>query len=306
MAIIAQDMFNRTSASSFGLASDSVNTWVAYQTQSGFSVNGSEGVVLNTAAGAAQFNHYALGDGVSSSQDLTIRFQLGASGDSFALEGRQKDVNNWYQFNVSTTTMSIIKNVAGTQSSLIGITQAFTAGVYYQARFRIYANQLMARVWLDGNPEPPTWMLSTTDSTFTTGTAGVFLSPTSTTAGIKIDNFLFQDTFINGAPILASDYNNLINPLKPPSGATEKGKYALAGSSYIANGNLNTLVVANGRQSTYVSISVDTADQAASGLSAATPTASAAAGLAYGFQVYDFTTGITTSASCAGNWTIQF
>lgn len=306
MAIIAQDMFNRTSASGFGLASDSINTWVAYQTQSGFSVNGSEGVVLNTAAGAAQNNHYALGNGVSSSQDLTVRIQIGASGDFFGLEARSADANNWYMFKIGSSVLTIDRCVAGTVTTLISVAQTFVPGTYYQMRFRVYANQLMARVWLDGNSEPSTWMLSTTDTNITSGKAGMYWYPTSTTAGIKTDNFLFQDTFINSTPILASDYNNIVNPLKPPSGATEKGKYALAGASYIANGNLNILVSMNSRQSTPVSFSVDTADQAASGLSAATPTANTGTGLTGDFQVYDFTTGITTSASCAGNWTIQF
>lgn len=305
MAIFAQDMFNRTVSGWVGTyASDGINQWVAYQTQSGFSVNGSEGVVLNTAGGAGQNNHYALGDGVSASQDLTVRFQLGAAGDFFGLESRSKDASNWYMFKIGASVLTIDRCVAGTVTTLTSLSQTFVPGTYYQLRFRVYANQLMARAWLDGSTEPATWMLTTSDTNFTSGTAGMYFYPSSTTAGIKVDNFVFQDTFINSSPILAVDYNNIIYAMAKPSGATEKGKYMIYQASWSSTADVSVLIPLLSKQNTYVSLSFDTADMAPTNMG--TPNISSASTSTQGMFIRGNATAISTATGAGGNWTAQY
>lgn len=107
----------------------------------------------------------------------------------------------------------------------------------------------------------------------------------------------------NGNTAQANDLNQVINILQQPSGGQEKGRYWLAGWANAANNIISFYVCSQSRNSTPVSASIDTADQApTAGLG--TPTAVHLTN--GGFQVSDQATGATAGSFCGGNYTIQF
>lgn len=96
------------------------------------------------------------------------------------LAGRYFDANNNYlarlAFNTDqTVTLTIRKRVGGTETQLAQADNTsyltHAANRTFWVRFQISGSTLQARVWLDGAPEPAFWHVSTTDTSFATGTS---------------------------------------------------------------------------------------------------------------------------------------
>lgn len=103
---------------------------------------------------------------------------------------------------------------------------------------------------------------------------------------------------VNGNTIQASDMYQLAQP----SGGQEHGKYWLANAAYASGAILSQYMQSESKGSTPVSVSIDTADHAASGVGAP-----GTANLSqYGFQVYAAATAANLAPNVAGNSTIQF
>ena len=109
-------------------------------------------------------------------------------------------------------------------------------------------------------------------------------------------------TVVNGATISHLDLDQAINVLQQPSGGQEKGKYHLAGNSYVSGGFISLYEESLSRNSVPVSVSIDTADTAPTNINAP----AALKLTANGFQVHATSTGIVTSANAAGNHTLQY
>jgi hypothetical protein len=111
-------------------------------------------------------------------------------------------------------------------------------------------------------------------------------------------------TVSTGNTIQAQDVNQVVNVLQRASGQQEIGKYFLAGPTY-ANGALVSQYMSSiSRNTTPVSVSIDTADQAPAGGMSTTPNTGNLT--ANGFQVWTLTTTTNLNSRAAGNMTIQY
>ena len=109
-------------------------------------------------------------------------------------------------------------------------------------------------------------------------------------------------TVVTGNVALASDLNQVINILQVPGGGTEPGKYFLRGQAYATNANMGNYMRSRSNGTTPVSVSSDTADQAASN---ANPQVTSNL-TQYGFLIYSSGTGVVTLWQIGGNFTIQY
>lgn len=84
------------------------------------------------------------------------------------------------------------------------ISKTFTAGVWYRVRFGVVGDELKARVWDDGDPEPAGWDIEVTDSLFATGGSGCGLTVGAGSAGAEfdIDDFTLDTTW----PVTGLDF----------------------------------------------------------------------------------------------------
>jgi len=98
--------------------------------------------------------------------------------------------------------------------------------------------------------------------------------------------------------------NQFINVLQQPSGGQEAGHYYLAMAGYTTNATVSEYVMSLSRTSVPVSVSIDSADQAANGLSGATPSTDHLT--MGGFHVFNHTNAAHTDPNQGGNYTIQF
>lgn len=95
--------------------------------------------------------------------------------------GRYSDASNFYYFEVrfntdSTVTVRITKRSSGSDTALVSSTSTWTYSAGLMVGVRCYASgsTLAAKVWrYDAQDEPGEWDITTTDSTFTTGTCGL-------------------------------------------------------------------------------------------------------------------------------------
>lgn len=105
-----------------------------------------------------------------------------------------------------------------------------------------------------------------------------------------------------GNTVLAADINQLVNALQRSSGQTETGKYHLLFNAYATNAQGQVWIQTQSRNSTPVSVTIDTSDQSPTNC-----TAPATAVLtSSGFQLYTGSTGASLACNCGGNFTVQY
>jgi hypothetical protein len=94
---------------------------------------------------------------------------------------RWTDGNNWYKAYIDGSSLIIQKKVSGTTTILASVSFAATAGSSYTIHFRVVGSTLTANVWAASGSEPSGWMVTASDSTFTTGYCGMrFLTQSGT------------------------------------------------------------------------------------------------------------------------------
>lgn len=105
-----------------------------------------------------------------------------------------------------------------------------------------------------------------------------------------------------GNTFFANDVNQCQAPLQRPSGGSDTGSYIVKFGSYVSGAVLTDYVQAWNRNSTPVSVSVDT-----SIISPANIGSPNTAFLTFaGFQVWAVTNAVNVNASVGGNWTTQY
>jgi len=99
------------------------------------------------------------------------------------LMARVVDVSNHYRAQLrhiagdQKVYLSLAKRVAGVPTTLVvglEVAASYTPGDFYWVRFRLVGTLLRAKAWKDGDPEPLSWIVETTDTTFTTGYVGLW------------------------------------------------------------------------------------------------------------------------------------
>jgi cell wall-associated NlpC family hydrolase len=185
--------FGRTVSSGWGLSPGGGNWLNLTGTSANFSVNGTQGVILNDVANTGRY--VSMNDGNVSDLDVTARVTLdkasaGAS-SSLAVTFGYTDSSNHYRARLTVTTsgninLDLDSVVGGASTSLAATSSAgtgFTANQWWRIRVQRTGSLIRCRAWLDSNTEPSTWGISVTDSTWGAGRIGFrALASTGSTA----------------------------------------------------------------------------------------------------------------------------
>jgi hypothetical protein len=182
MSQLAQDTCIRADQSGLGTASDG----------SSYTVNGtvttaiSSNEALITAANG--FPSVFLSSQTTADINVLVRIrQISNVFDGTGPCFRCADGNNMYfvAAYAGTGGMVFAKLVSGGFSSLATGSFTLNTNTFHWMRVVMAGNHLQARMWADGDPEPGTWIIDTTDSTY--GSAGRFGMSFNTYSGTGTD-----------------------------------------------------------------------------------------------------------------------
>jgi hypothetical protein len=93
--------------------------------------------------------------------------------DNLGVLARWVDGNHWYKALIDGTHLSILLCDGGPNMVIASMPFMAQGNTSYTLRFRAVGATLSARAWQTGTPEPQNWMITVTDTTFTTGRVGV-------------------------------------------------------------------------------------------------------------------------------------
>jgi PKD repeat protein len=202
--IFAQDKFERTVASGFGLAEIGGNwsTWGS----SGTTLSVAGGQARVTTANAAGSSAASLNSVSTSDADLQVKISLdkitNGGGSFITAVGRNRGTSGEYRAKVwisqtGAVNVQAVRASGGTETTLASQTVpglTYAAGEQLQLRFQVTGlspTTLNAKVWKVGSSEPAAWLLSTQDSTAALQGAGAiglatYLSGTATNVPVVI------------------------------------------------------------------------------------------------------------------------
>lgn len=177
------DTFARTVSGGFG-QSPGGGTWLNLSgTDANFSVNGSQGVILNDVANTGRY--VSINDGnladFSAACKVTVTVTPAGASSSVGLTFGYADSSNHYRARLllnttGTVQMALEKVVAGSTTTLGAATTVgtgFTANQWWHIRAERTGTTIRCRAWLDGSSEPSTWTFSVTDTALPTGRIGL-------------------------------------------------------------------------------------------------------------------------------------
>ncbi len=171
----ATDTFTRSVSSGWGTA-DSGGAWTG--TNTNFATNGTVGTQKVTAINGGN-NAYLPAPGVTD-VDVTTRVAASAvasgTGHWATISVRKVSANFEYRVRVRMSSSGIalaaLKLAGSSSSTLLGAEVssglAYTPGQFYRVRAEAFGanpTTIRARVWLDGTPEPASWLIVRTDAT---------------------------------------------------------------------------------------------------------------------------------------------
>jgi len=178
---LGMDTFQRPNQALWGKASDG-QTWGGdANVQSSFSVSGNTGLVSKTNG-----NSYSavLGPSATDQEVLATGSMSTFANANFGDVLRWTDGNDWYKAYIDGANLVLQKKVAGATTVLATTPFAATAGTSYTIHFRVVGSTLTANVWPSSGSEPSGWMVTATDSSLTSGFAGMRLNTQAGTATI--------------------------------------------------------------------------------------------------------------------------
>ena len=176
---LAQDTFQRTNQSLWGMSSDGRNWEGDANTLASFSITGAMGQIANGNGGLNALLGPTSNDAEVLMQGSVNHFNGAAVNMGVVL--RWTDTNNWYKLLIDANNLSIIKRVNGVSSTLTSIPFQAQDNTAYTLRFRIVGAMLFGKAWLSNTTEPANWMLLTNDTSLTGGQVGirVLVQPTT-------------------------------------------------------------------------------------------------------------------------------
>jgi len=168
--VVAKDTFQRANQAHWGTASDG-NTWGGDSGNvNAFAITGNTGVVSN---GGSTSYSAVLGSSVADVEVLVSGSLSSYANANFGAVLRWTDGNDWYKAYIDGGVFYIQKKVAGSATSLISTPFAAQANTSYTIRFQAFGSTLNAKVWASSSAEPSGWTLTTSDTSLTSGYAGV-------------------------------------------------------------------------------------------------------------------------------------
>jgi hypothetical protein len=170
-ALLAQDTFQRTNQRFWGTASDG-QTWGGNASSSAsFAIAGQAGFIGN---GQGVFDA-TLGPR-DADADVVFSGSLSLFGNGASNIGsvlRWTDTNNWYKAYLDGAQLILLKKVAGKLTRLNTTPFPAQSGKEYTLRFRVIGSMLAAKVWLTGQAEPASWMVTANDTSLASGFGGL-------------------------------------------------------------------------------------------------------------------------------------
>ena len=168
--VIAKDTFQRANQAHWGTASDG-HAWGGDSSSvNAFAITGNTGVVSN---GGNTSYSAVLGSSVADAEVVVSGSLSNYASANFGAVLRWTDGNDWYKAYIDGGTFYIQKKVAGSATTLTSTPFTAQANTAYTIRFQTFGSTLNAKVWATGSAEPSSWTLTTSDTSLTTGDAGV-------------------------------------------------------------------------------------------------------------------------------------
>ncbi len=166
---LGQDTFQRPNQAHWGTASDG-QTWGGdANTVSNFSI------VNNTGQESSSSTTYSatLGPVATNAEVLFTGSMSSYNNNNLGSVLRWTDGNNWYKAYISGGSLIVQKKVNGATTILGSVPFTTTANTSYTLRFRVIGTTLYARVWPTATTEPTNWMITVTDTSFSSGFCGL-------------------------------------------------------------------------------------------------------------------------------------
>jgi hypothetical protein len=167
--VLAQDTFQRPNQTFWGTSS-SGNAWSGYaNSSSAFSIvsNGGQITGINGPVDAI------LGPSAADAQVVFTGSLSSFNQTNLGAVLHWQDANNWYKAYISGTSLIVQRRIGGKYLTLGSAPFSASANVAYSLRFQIIGATLRARVWNASSAEPSTWMVTATDTTFSSGLCGL-------------------------------------------------------------------------------------------------------------------------------------
>ena len=79
----------------------------------------------------------------------------------------------WYEASINGTQFSLIKRSSGIVTSLATMPFYAHANTTYEIQCLMFHQQLMSRIWSEGDPMPDQWQLNATDNAIQSGYGGI-------------------------------------------------------------------------------------------------------------------------------------
>lgn len=186
---LAQDTFQRSDQSLWGTASNGQKWGADANKKSNFSITQDSGQIVGSGTSA---NGYTAILGPTSTTDAQVQVSGTLSnygGNTLGVVTRLTDSNNFYKAYITGTNLVIQKKVTGKTTNLKSIAFPAKPGTSYTLLLSAVGTTLSAKVWPTGSTPPDSWMLSTTDTSLSSGSCGLLVYLTS---GIIADVSSFQ------------------------------------------------------------------------------------------------------------------
>ncbi len=182
--LVVQDSFARMDQHAWG-STGGGSTWQGDATAAKiFSVRKGKGVITN----ANGSYNAIIGPQMTDAMILMSGSTNCVGRTSISALLRWQNANNWYKAYVDGNVLGIRKFVNGQVVTLASIPFNTQQDVVYTLRFRVKQSTLSASVWRSDKPEPQQWMLSASDTTFSSGRGGIRVGVGDNTA-IHITSF---------------------------------------------------------------------------------------------------------------------
>lgn len=171
--VIGLDTFARANQTLWGTASEGLLWTGDANTLPNFSiVNNTAQIAIGSSSAAGVYNAL-LGGPVSDAQVLFSGSMNRFSDSSLGSTLRWNDTNNWYKASIDGNSLVIQKNVNGVVAYLAAFPFVASTNTSYTIRFQIVGKNLSAKVWPTARSEPSGWMVTATDSSFSSGLCGL-------------------------------------------------------------------------------------------------------------------------------------
>ena len=167
---LGTDTFQRANQSLWGTASDGQSWGGDANIQSVFSISNNAGLVSNTGG-----NSYSavLGPQAANAEVFVSGSLSTYSNSNFGGVLRWTNGNNWYKAYIDGGSLIIQRRVNGITSILASVPFKATAGTSYTIHFEAVGSTLSANVWASSGSEPTGWMVTASDTSFTSGFCGM-------------------------------------------------------------------------------------------------------------------------------------